>query len=525
MIWQKLPLRVYLGFAPDKKFSVEEITYDTTTENFTREPQEWFNWNDLFKNLSPWFKQKESPEGWRIKVVFELNQTHGPLAATLLHVAALRHILNANKTFIEDIHTETESPQKLAKGAAILIDAWELSAKMWQYSTNSLSFASFVDSFSPIVYLSNVLPNPKEAKNAPYWGFRMGDLSKESSPRLPCDATLMYPGSAGGWLSRLSGIHSELKLKYRTSEKKARKLIGSQDQHYVPDWFEHLVVNAYDFEGQALSLRSIGILLALYDLYQLGGQASIVQQFLAAIHAARQMKAVVEDTYWSPTLFTLLRETMVNDYDIATLPIGIGKSDADILAVAPLGKYRVHIMDILDSHYSRGVRFDWISWIDGWGHEGFRVEQHLEKGIKSNFLGGDTVKLITYHRGNSEVQHTRYSAIDRNAFDFLLDNIEGKVWVKGEPTTSKELPSQKGVVALLFELLPKIGQTVPNNVLKESPYKNYRNELQSKLIGPLEKLLTQRTKKKLGLTITGGLTQFTVTFEPKGLKIGVVEKT
>jgi len=73
-------------------------------------------------------------------------------------------------------------------------------------------------------------------------------------------------------------------------------------------------------------------------------------------------------------------------------------------------------------------------------------------------------------------------------------------------------------------LLNNPGKSVPNSQLPESFYSQDRNEMQSKIVSPLIKVIKARTKRNLPLKVSGGLVEFRMKLDPSDLDIRVLNK-
>ena len=72
--------------------------------------------------------------------------------------------------------------------------------------------------------------------------------------------------------------------------------------------------------------------------------------------------------------------------DIGLKLYNLGNLDGDILLVAPQGKFRkgiTQLVEKLQENYNEDICIDYASWEDGFGEDGIILEQHLEKNIYS----------------------------------------------------------------------------------------------------------------------------------------------
>jgi hypothetical protein len=101
--------------------------------------------------------------------------------------------------------------------------------------------------------------------------------------------------------------------------------------------------------------------------------------------------------------------------------------------------------------------------------------------------------------------------------------VNKRIYIRGQSISSKEVPTQKGIVELFQFLLTRSGERIKNNDLPTSPYRSYRNDLQGKVVGPLDRILEKSIGKTSGIRIHGGLTDFEVELEPTSMSIGFID--
>lgn len=202
----------------------------------------------------------------------------------------------------------------------------------------------------------------------------------------------------------------------------------------------------------------------------------------------------------------------------------------DLLFVAPEGYLQDHIDELqmlLKTNVSPLVRVDYTSWIDGVETAGVRVEQNLTMKQFSDFITHGTMHVAEW-KNEPRPTHRVYSheAFEKTKkhMDLLLDELEHKILVNGQPLTSKDIKSAKATIEILKVLLENLGEDVPAMRLPESAYIE-RNEMQSKIISPLAASFKRITGKHLPLSLHGGLRKnFVIKLDKSDLTIGVLER-
>lgn len=525
LIWQKLPLRLYLGFVPGgKKFEVQEVHFDSKSGEFFKENLGEFDREKLNSIYPAWSKSRYPINGGKFIFVWETGHARGLGASKYLHLAALPSVLrDAELTeLLRDGRIEISSSQLDAYPRLLEIfrDTWELLLLLRprKTSSNVLTFASLISSQYPITVCSPMISDIKMIPTATFVGMRMNDLFNPIPQGLLPDVALIYPGSTTVRYALLDKYEEAIATKHNEIVAFAKSFAPQLKE--IHDTINNLeLADAYGSGLKMFSFQAIDILKTATRFYQTGDSSDFLL-FCRSIGALRGLKEFTEGPP-GRNVRSIINTMISPDGDLAAVPLGIGSNDGDVLVIGQTQKYRSYVEEFINTHPD--YILEYASWRDGWGEEGLKIEQHVDSGIKSTFLS-ESFKLVTYLGNKLEKKYARRAEIHPTRFDILFDGVEGKVWVKGQPTTSKELPTQKTTIAFFTTLMRRISDMVPNSALGDSPYYRYRNELQSKIVGPLEHVLTKRIKKHLGVTISGGLTQFTVQFNPQGLKIGLIEK-
>ncbi len=364
------------------------------------------------------------------------------------------------------------------------------------------------------------------------WGFRLDELGTIHGD-FPLDATWIYPGS-----SRESGAAT----RYTTNvvvpsfddlRDYVKKLFSDVqiDEQHAPAFLKDIDVDGlyWQYAGRGQMVSRLHLVRDLIHMYEDQYSSSKAERFLESLNALFYANGPFEE---SPskrleTMIGMLRQKAHK----AGVPIGIrayryGKRDGNILVYAPPQKFQKEIFEVIDemkAEFGDDIHADFVSWRDGWGSQGVACEQFLAKDIKSPLFPNGT-KQVIYLDQQEGLTHIPEAALEQRSPDLLLDATKGKIYVGGKPVTSKDIPSQKGSIEIFSYLLDHLGKAQSNKELPAQTYASYRNELQGKIVGPLEKLIEKRTKGTLGISLQGQLTDFTVTFSPKRLSIAIIKE-
>lgn len=194
---------------------------------------------------------------------------------------------------------------------------------------------------------------------------------------------------------------------------------------------------------------------------------------------------------------------------------GAGKVGGDFLFAVPTGTIREQIgAKILALHKkfnNKLIALDYANWLDGYGKEGLKIEQNLPAEAYSSFVSPGSIQVIQFNYDGPPrhylVKGSEYKKLI-NQSDLIVDLIDEKVIVGGKVPTSKELPSATATVQVVSRLLQSPDGFITSGMLPRSSYSNNRNDMQSKILTPLNKLLQKRLGKTLPIELHGGYSNF-----------------
>jgi hypothetical protein len=151
------------------------------------------------------------------------------------------------------------------------------------------------------------------------------------------------------------------------------------------------------------------------------------------------------------------------------------------------------------------MRVSYVSYIDGAGSEGLKIEKSNKQNVWSPYDKGEQMIVEDWEGGISYPSSINPEEME---YDLVLDMVQNKILIQKEYITSKELHSQRMTLDVLNILLMKLGQEVSNAELPVSSYAQNKNEMQGKIIIPLSKLILEKTGKKILLTCKGSNTKY-----------------
>lgn len=223
-------------------------------------------------------------------------------------------------------------------------------------------------------------------------------------------------------------------------------------------------------------------------------------------------------------IMRFFRDTVNKDPDApycGTKVTGAGKVGGDFLFVVPVGSIREHteerIASLRKQFDNDMIMLDYANWLDGYGTEGLKVEQSLPEETYSSFVSPGSIQIIQFSP-NGQTKHflikgSEYKQLISQS-ELTIDMIDEKIFIAGKAPTSKELPSASATAQVLSRLLQSPDCFIKNSALPRSSYASNRNDLQSKILTPLNKLLQKHLNKTLPIELHGSYSDFHLRLVP-----------
>jgi len=560
-IKQKVPLRVYVGLEPISLpvFEMGEMLHFIPSHTcFERWPSSVIKKEGLISVLDGWLKsQKISQEtGFRINVLSEFPPGCGlsssGAGSVALAVAAFLYynllpyqkIIHWRQLPVCELPFDKDFDQ-------VFRTAWKIESLYHAgFSSGASCFTSLTHSSYPILHFIE-----KKTENYPsldfidqkrYFAFRIDEFANLSSnsPFLdlksigewPIDFGLIYSGDVGtteGAIKSLEGIRwdlSDLASEWRKVIKKSKipkdRILFSE----IIRKPESEIINPYI---KAISTISLEVLHGLSWVFTSGSSERALRYLLRAVNTNHKLldSLNVSSLILDKICFLVNKKVrdLGDDFGAGCKLIEPGKK-GDILFVVNYHGLRDRIFDLISElrkETKENIWLDYASWIDGIEEKGVKVEQHLAEGIYSKFISEGSISLKSWT--GADVSQTEITSLEdfekeKSKIDLLLDAIENDIYIRGEKLTSKEIPSSSTTVEILGILLDNLGKSISDSQLPESSYSQDRNEMQSKIISPLVRVLKKRTNKTLPLKISGGLVDFKIKLDPSDLDIRILNK-
>ena len=571
VIMQKLPTKTLVGLEVlnERKFCFADSLYgyNPNRESFDRVSFDYakeIRLINFLKEYWPSIDPQGKIKGFRIRILSE-SRCGGGLGTTGVVLACLAAslLLLAGKITMEEIESwekttveELINNEKYKSFREVFHLAWRLTAISRDgNSSGAAIFGALIKTSYPIVYFSkninNYLTHPSIAspKNnlencsiiseIPFWGNKFEEIFPLRLPQpWPVDIGRIYSGTLINTENIFKSL-SRLKLDIENLEEIMRKEL-SLNIHT-----EELSINYFfNFDSDTkrkfsyrdyldiFNITAIKMLLSLKDSFLMGQNEESLRHFISVINQAQDFNHFLGHS--TPTLDKICDRfnTIIaneNEFNLSGAKIeGIGKG-GHVLFVAPASTLSDKILietEKLAQETNKEIYLDWASWIDGFGESGLVVEQFLPNSKFSSFVSNQSCKLTTFTTGIEEnkIIENCDSKSFVGQFDLTLSVMENKIYIKGQPLSSKELSSSKATIEIFKKILRKHDFKLNNREFAQTSYGQNRYDLQSKIFIPLNKALKKFAGKEIDYTITGNMyDDFTVTIDPKNITFAIVE--
>lgn len=560
IITQKINQRCYVGISSkgkSKQLTVNKnLAYFSDREAFEVPKYTTLPWDKALETLKEILEKRlgHPVEGLSFSILHEIPESRSLDSGVpvLFVVASFLHYGILTEEDLAEISTlPSEVIQaKACRLSKLVFEIHKYASKLrllYQAGSTSgyIDYGSLIATSFPMLYFAEEragtvekpvldLPplNGSESLESPHfhaWGFRLDELGNIHG-NFPLDVVWIYPGSyreSGAATRYTTTVVVPSFDDLRDYAKKLFSRIETTEEHapaFLKDMDRDGVYWQYAGRGQMVS--RLHLVRDLMHMYEDQYSSSKAARFLDSLNSLFYVNGPFEE---SPSkkleaMIGMLREKA----RAVGVPIGIrayryGKMDGNILVYSPAQKFRKELFEIIENlkeQFGKDIHADFVSWRDGWGSEGVITEQLLMRDIRSALYPNGAKQYLVWDAKDG-LQELDESSMEQHKPDLLLDTIKGKIYVGGKPVTSKDIPSQKGSIKILTHLIEHLGKPVSNKELPAKTYTSYRNDLQGKIVGPLEKLIEKRTKGTIGFTLQGQLTDFTVALTPKRLTIGI----
>ncbi len=149
------------------------------------------------------------------------------------------------------------------------------------------------------------------------------------------------------------------------------------------------------------------------------------------------------------------------------------------------------------------------------------IEQQLNKWIY-HFLSPKSI-IIKTNKTNSLIIEKEYNDIKNEAW-IILDSSTNKIMIDGKIYWSKDLPSQKATIEILWLLIQEYWNKILNTALPSSSYSKNKNSLVWKIIAPLSVLLKRLWKEEIVREVKWSLYEYTLCLPKQHTQLYYIKK-
>jgi hypothetical protein len=562
-IKQKLPFKTYIGIESTNSSGIEFGTLQQYEPAFDKFEENSFESSFyLIPEVLKYLDIKKSnilgkiPSGGRIHCLTELSPNHGCgfVGNFSALFSCLIYILSEQLSEEELSRWKNFSTMDLLNDRDFLFNeifytAWDIDYILKSGdSGGSGPFTSLIPGAYPIITFPAKTVRSRNfsihkdggfsgISKVPFWGYRLNDIYKDLPPvpLWPIDMGVVFSGKPfiserisqklDSDINQYEDFKAYFKHLFRTDIEKTA---------LFPDFYENCILTEQKVVNKFHDLFGVISLVIMRNLHQLllhGYDESEIESFIGIMNKRHFASNMLDEV--SPYIreFFLKLNSMllqgkafsnVGLFNTNNVMLGGGVS---FVTYPQLNRMSLlTVFEEMKQHFSN-MSVDYISWLDGYGESGVKVEQNLDGKKYSEFIDGSSVALKTYSKLKDYKTIIGWKSIETLGIDYdiLCNLIDNSITVGGKVLSGKELHSKTATLAVLSRLLEKRNEEVSSQDFPRSSYSSNKNEMQGKIVLPLLKIIKERTHKDLGLSCSGSNTKFYLKLAPENdLKIGLI---
>ena len=575
-VLQKLPTRVYVGLQfidkPTIKFG-SYLTYKPLQGHFAVEKHDTY----VIKRLVPWLREKYGKKdgGIVVHILSEMPpaigvNSSGATAAALSAALLLWH--GKIKHQQVDEWQKIKTMKKLCGDSKTGFDviarlAWQIEAIFHSDSASGAGWAgAMVSSQFPIMYMAEYRIGDKTDyghgrfplmtagdmemyQKMNFWIYRLEEIFKPEVFTFPLDYCLVYTGysntvasikatnkSIANKLKAKASFIQELMKDFKPSKNYWDKSYDGKKPMLVDDI--HFWGWEWMWEWEALgplTLASFTTLQLLRKIYADEYDMSDVEEFLRNVNKGYNVLRMSEGVMPNradliPVIKSYFRKYQP-DIVYGVKPIEVGGGKGDMLVALPAGELRNRehkLIDYLKKETGNDrITLDYANWLDGYGTDGLEVDQVVADGVLSEFIGKGSLRIQCWDtelvKTTTILPPKQLSRLMENG-NLVIDKINQEIMIGDKPTTSKDLPTVKTTIEIMERLLMTEAKALSNADMPASSYATSRNDLQSKIVAPLTKLVKKRTGKEIKLMVRGNTADYQLILAGSQVPIYLIDK-
>lgn len=419
------------------------------------------------------------------------------------------------------------------------------------------AFCALVPSSYPLVYMSEprviaprdsairraaLYPSPnsyEEVNKAHYWGWHIADLVESAPPwHWPFDFGLIDTGLPK---RTLDAVQASLALPFLMQDFaswyriKLAPRLPSDRQHFLTSRTSpsQLSAKIWQTQLQPAAVMSLRMLYTLVNMLEHGFRedrivllATDINKYQYYLNSLGLCDREVDDVAHE------LRKALppaVRDR-VGVKLTGTGKGGGLVFA-GPTGALRDLLGPFVKELHSGGLHsavVEYASWLDGYEQNGLRIEQCVREQLLSASLGSEYIKAVSLE-GNGKPKTRFISEVDIpllvDSYDLVALVRTKRLYIAGDQIKGKDgLHSATYTAKLLSSLLNSSQLKLQSRQFPTGhSYSNESFELQGKIVGPLKRIVQQRTGKTLNLKVSTTQKKVYLELAPSAVTICVVD--
>lgn len=545
IIKQKIPLRFYIWISLwGKEIEFCKATYfNAMTNQFVSQPIQGSGFHfigaDECKELSKIFNHLKV----KVDVLSECSPwlaiSNSDMILTLLSLLYVDKQITQealysckSKPINDELHHEEWIINNLLKKYLYLVHtrAWAV-WRSWFWSIET----SFFDWERPIIWFRDSKINRHDSTDnmqfRNIYGFRIEDLWPEIKHKktIPYDWSIIHTGKF--FVSQYVWWSHQQNLKYNIAKQELYKIFQSYlwniHSEKKPSFFRELLEPPIDYIGNLYAKLSWSHTIeVLYTLKELLWYNYSEESLTYLIRKLNKYNFTNDLINWghSEDFIKLMEDIRLyihgTNSNVAIFPEDTIVYWWCINIVTPLEQSRQKIEDYCNGN--KNVSLIYTSRHDGMESEGIVLEQDLNNNTHSEFSQNTNYKVINWDQ--SVFLRNYQSAIEEKYNDILIDMAKNKIHIQGKICTSKDLHSQSVTCEILSRLIKNNVKKISSKDLSPSSYTKNKNEMITKVINPLVKIIQQRFNRVITVSCNWSVANYSIEFDFKDLKIWLLEE-
>ncbi|HMT01067.1 MAG TPA: hypothetical protein PKD96_01860 [Candidatus Absconditabacterales bacterium] len=548
-IKQKIPLRLYIGISPANtgKISLENITYYEPSESsFTTTPL--LCYAPYFMDVEKYLKKKyksyiEKYKGLKITIFSELPRSMGLGFNSLVALGIVTGLKTLDGSLTEN---KLKKIQKQTIQSALnneilglrdlIYEAMELDIVISGKPSSSTKISSFFDGYYPTIAFKEDASTTisQNELGCEIFGYRLNEIVKglDNIPYFPFDFAVVYSGKPV-IIEQLTKERSTVLSWVQDAKKFFQESFSPACSQQLPikkpKFYKNFVDTTNDpileTYGKIMGATSIEVLYCLKQLLTKDYSDATMTNFLDSLNNMYLAHRITRKNSISFTNFMSHLKKNLREFPgiMALYPNDSTIMGGTVTFVSPHETMRQSLMTAVRSIEKThpGASLLYNSWADGLEKDGLIIEQAITQDVCSKFVPRGNRILQTYDGGI--IVGEKDVLVQEAQHDVILDMVHGKIFVRGKKLTSQELHSQNATVELLSMLFSNLDTEISNKLLSASSYSKNKNEMISKIVLPLRKVVQEKLDKDLPIECSGKLSLFGVKLKKNSVRVGFLK--